>query len=874
MLLFVGLVAQAAQQQQQQQAPAPSSAAGLLAEGERLGRQNERSQALEKFQAALEAARSEPDRKLEARALTRLGQTYLQLDRFAEGLRHLELAAPVWRDAQDRFQEAITVHNIGSALWSMGDSPAAVSRFETALSIRREIKDRIGEAYTLRGLAGCYWSMGEPAEALDLARQALAIRTGLKDEPGEADSRNFLGLLYALLGDAARARAEFERSLELWTKSANPQQVAATQNNLGWTAVGLRQYSEALRHLRPAAESMQKAGNRHALAYALHNLGNAHAGLKQYAEAVAIFEQSLAIKREFGDRWAETYTLHALGETRIALGDREAGVALLQQALEARRTLRDRTGLIVTLGSLAQIHRDAGDWRTAEAEIREAIDAIESSRSHVVSQDLRATYLASKRDYFEFLVGLLAAGNRPAEALEAAEQARGRMLLDRLGDTLAGIRSATGAASQREQAAIRRVNTLADRLERLAAARQSNPALEARLKQDLDRAIAEARDAAESVRRASPRYGDLLEPARMAEAGIRKLLQPGEVLLSYSLGRESSFVWIVTSSNTQMRKLPSRSQIEHAASTFTRAIATRQTDWQPAAATLEKLILPLLPSRATRVIVTPDGGLEAVPFAALPTLSAHNLETAYLPSASALALRRRSQSNRREQPQAVLALGDPVLSASDSRNPNPPAARDQQPNSLARLRFSRIEVDTIAGLLPSGQVRKALDFDAARSTLFSGAARNAAIVHLAAHAIVDPVRPELSRLVLSAVDSRGGAVEPSVRLHEIYNLELPQTRLVTLSACRSAIGTALPGEGLVSLTRGFQYAGAASVLATLWDVEDRSTSRWMESFYRSLLVQRRPAAAAVREAMRTIRSNPETAHPFYWSGFVLQGEWR
>jgi CHAT domain-containing protein len=452
------------------------------------------------------------------------------------------------------------------------------------------------------------------------------------------------------------------------------------------------------------------------------------------------------------------------------------------------------------------------------------------------------------------------------------------MLLDRLGDTLAGVRSAAGAATQREQNAIRRVNALADRLERMAAARQSNPALETRLKQDLDRAIAEARDAAEAVRRASPRYGDLVEPAPMAEAGIRKLLQPGEVLLSYSLGKESSFVWMVTPSNIHMRKLLSRSQIEQAASAFTRAIATRQADWQPAAATLEKLILPLLPSRATRVIVTPDGGLEAVPFAALPTLSANNLETATLPSASALALLRSQSSSRREprsqQQQAVLALGDPVLSAADSRNPNPPAARDQQPNSLARLRFSRIEVDAIAALLPMGQVRKALDFDAARSTLFSNAARNAAIVHLAAHAIVDPVRPELSRLVLSAIDSRGAAVDPSIRLHEIYNLELPQTRLVTLSACRSAIGTSLPGEGLVSLTRGFQYAGAASVLATLWDVEDRSTSRWMESFYRNLLVQRRPPAAAVRDAMRIIRSNPETAHPFYWSGFVLQGEWR
>lgn len=150
------------------------------------------------------------------------------------------------------------------------------------------------------------------------------------------------------------------------------------------------------------------------------------------------------------------------------------------------------------------------------------------------------------------------------------------------------------------------------------------------------------------------------------------------------------------------------------------------------------------------------------------------------------------------------------------------------------------------------------------------------IVHLASHAIVDATRPELSRVILSAYDSRANPIEDSsIRLHEIYQLDLRSARLVTLSACRSAAGSPLAGEGLVSLTRGFQYAGAASVLATLWDVDDRSTASWMEEFYGALLVRKLTLAAAVDSANRAIRHRrAEWAHPYYWAGFVLQGEWR
>ncbi|MDR9900992.1 CHAT domain-containing protein, partial [Aetokthonos hydrillicola Thurmond2011] len=822
------------------------------------------AEALPKLEAALEAARAEGARKTEALALTRLGQTNLQLDRYAEGLRFIEQSLPVWEALGDRFQHAIAIHNYASAVWSLGDAVKALELYERALAIRKEIGDRAGEAYSLRGMSSCYWSMGEPADALDRARQALAIRVELKDPRGEADARNSLGLLYAVLGDAQRARAEFQQAYALAVKAGDEPTALNARGNLGWTAIGLGKFAEALPDLNAALAAFEKAGNRYAQAYVLHNLGNAYAGLKQPARAIECFERSLAIKKELGDRWGEAYTTHAMGET---LGG-APGRALLEQALASRRALRDRTGLILTLGSLARLDRDAGDLAAAEREIREAIEAIETSRARLASQDFRASLLASKRDFYEFRTELLAKQGKVEAALESAEQSRGRLLLDRLGDALNGVREhADPKLVAQERAARRRVNTIADRLERLAAG-PSKKAQETQLQAELDRAIAAARDAAEAVR--SRRIAELEDPPLVSAKQMQGLLRAGETLLFYAPGREQTLLWIVTPQAVRMQTLPvKQAAIQAAVEQLLQRIAGKDPAWREPASALERLLGVSAVSGA-KLIFAGDGVIESVPFAALPTCLQR--EVAYLPSVSALALRRAEPPRRGVE--RILAIADPVLGP---RDPRMPAGAAASAIELPRLRFSRLEAEMLAKIRPDATILS-LDFNASRDALLSNPARlrEQTIVHLASHALVDPARPELSRLVLSAYNAQAKRIDdPAVRLHEIYQLDLRSARLVTLSACRTAQGSTLPGEGLVSLTRGFQYAGAASVLATLWDVDDRSTASWMEEFYTALLTRKQSVGAAMRSASAALRGKrAEWAHPYYWAGFVLQGEWR
>jgi CHAT domain-containing protein len=289
-----------------------------------------------------------------------------------------------------------------------------------------------------------------------------------------------------------------------------------------------------------------------------------------------------------------------------------------------------------------------------------------------------------------------------------------------------------------------------------------------------------------------------------------------------------------------------------------------------------------------RLVVVPDGALQYVPFAALvpkadgrPLVFDHEVVT--LPSASTLGVLRLETARRKAAPRAVAVLADPVFDGEDPRvralakTPAvvPAAVRDEpQRGPLPRLIGSRREAAAILARLPAGAGWPALDFEASRATATSRRLSEFRVVHFATHGVLDHARPELSGVVLSLVDAAGRPQDGFLRLHDIYNLNLAAD-LVVLSACQTALGQDVRGEGLVGLTRGFMYAGAPRVVATLWRVDDRATAELMRRFYGEMFGARpRPAAAALRAAQASMAREPRWAHPYYWAAFVVQGDWR
>jgi CHAT domain-containing protein len=247
-------------------------------------------------------------------------------------------------------------------------------------------------------------------------------------------------------------------------------------------------------------------------------------------------------------------------------------------------------------------------------------------------------------------------------------------------------------------------------------------------------------------------------------------------------------------------------------------------------------------------------------------------EVVSLPSASAVSVIRAEQQRRPRASKTLAIFSDPVFDAADPRvrSASSGAARGSR---FDRLPFSRREALTIAALAPPERTLNAIDFDASREAVTDPSVADYRFVHFATHGVVDSQHPELSGLVLSLVDRTGRAREGFLRVHELYNLDLGAD-LVVLSACRTALGTEIKGEGIVGLVRGFMYAGSPRVVSSLWDVRDAATAELMTELYRRMLSDGFTAAAALRAAQLSMWRSGQYQAPFYWGAFILQGEWR
>jgi CHAT domain-containing protein len=323
-----------------------------------------------------------------------------------------------------------------------------------------------------------------------------------------------------------------------------------------------------------------------------------------------------------------------------------------------------------------------------------------------------------------------------------------------------------------------------------------------------------------------------------------------------------------------------------------------------------------------RLVVVAEGALQYIPFAALPTPAQAGVplvaehEIVSLPSASTVALLRRENEGRKPAPKLAIVLADPVFSRNDprveqsavavaSKTPRggasdlkamdlkalarkDPAPETSGPDDLERsarsakesglptfdrLRASRREADTIVELAGKGNAVEELDFDSSRETATSEALGQYRIIHIATHGLLNSRNPELSGLVFSLVDRQGKPQNGFLEAQEIYNLKLGAD-LVVLSACQTALGKEIRGEGLVGLTRGFMYAGVPRVVASLWKVPDQATTELMQKFYRGVLQQGLQPAAALRAAQVSMWKESRRSAPYYWAGFTLQGEWK
>ncbi|MBI2214616.1 MAG: CHAT domain-containing protein [Acidobacteria bacterium] len=883
-----------------------------------------RTAAIAAYERALLLVRARNDRKTEGIILDSLGWANdLAGDRRA-ALEWYGLALVARRDAGDREGEILTLQGIGLVYNYLAEYEKAFEVNEKALVLARALNDRQGEASLLHNIGGLCWASDEMQKALEYYGAALAVWDTIDRPLSRASTLNNIGDVYRRLGDYDRALDYFNRALEIRRAHGDRRGEAHSLHTIGLVYLATTRYDLALDNFTRALGFRRESGDKRGQAYSLGGSASAREKLGELEQAIALEVEAVALWSEVKEVRAEGEALSALGRLYVEAGRLADAEPALMRSLELSRRALDTTTEASTLLSLAKLERARADLHAAKARVEASLAIVETLRNRIASEALRASYLSTVAEPYEFYVDLLMQLDREDEgngwaaaALEASERARARSLLDAL--RAASVNPLDGARPElaAEETALRRRIADLDR-KRVAFALDDNQkdAL-ARTELDIENATAEHAALMRKIRAESPGAAELAEPRTLRLAEIRSLLDDATLLVEFFLGEKRSYAWAVGKESLTSWTLPGRAEVEaiarpvHSLMTARNAvpadedaaarrarIAKADEEWPERASALSAMLFtaPGDRMRAARIAIVADGALQYVPFAALPRPGDESRsplilesEIVVLPSASSLALFRGAKPKGQIRGPALAVLADPVFRNDDARlamagsrrpasdfggdNALMRAAEDSGLTSLPRLRFSRQEADAIVALAGTAGAIRAVDFAASRDTLLGDDVSKARIVHVATHGIVNSVRPELSGLVLSLVDEKGTPRDGFLRLREIYALDL-DAELVVLSACQTALGREIRGEGMIGLTRGFMHAGASSVISSLWRVDDRATAELMKRLYGAILRDGLQPAAALRAAQRSMFADERWHSPYYWAAFEMHGEWR
>lgn len=854
--------------------------------------------ALAQCEAAFEGFLQLADNAQAGRTLNNLGLIHQRAGDLDDALDAYDRALETLRAAGDTHTYAIALGNSAAVLDTRGDYALARARFEEALPMLAARQDHRRVAETYNNLAVTLRHQGALQDALDRLDQASRAFDELGDASRAAAIRLNSAALDAWLGRPERCVRQLEPLLPGFEARGEPKPHAAALHTLGLCRGKSGDHEQALKELRAALDVYRAAGDRSGEASVFRSLGQQLMALGRAVHAGPAFEDAREIARTIGRRPLERAATQDLAAALLEAGDLEGARARADQALAIATALDDPRARFEAHRGSALVARARGDHATTIHHVEAGLVQAEQLRAELISPNRRTTFFATVRDLYELAVDTHLARHRQspdeghAEAAFAwAERARARTLLELVDQPLPPGAGSPAQITERDR--------LRQQIEALAH-EASLAEFDTRAAADPDRTelrrLLDALDELEThIRRADPAFAKVAAPAPLTLTDVQsRLLGANDLLLSYLLGEPRSHAFAVTRDRVQTWVLPGRATIEtqarRVAHQWTSLDLTARDAHARAAKDLANLILaPVQPALANRrLLIVPDGALSAVPFGALPVsstddrplLADHAL--AYLSSASVLDALRARVASRAIHPvathdgAATLVIADPVFDARDPRlsgRATPSATtRQAEHGHYPRLPASRREGTLVAEVTRRhGPTRLAFDFEADRALLLDPETRHYQLVHLATHAVVNDAQPSLSGIVLSRVTADGAPRDGFLRLHEIYRLPLAAD-LVVLSACGTAAGRTVRGEGLLGLTHGFFAAGASTVVATLWPIDDRAGAAFMAHFYSALLEARKSPAEALRAAQQALHASGRWRHPYYWAGYVVQGD--
>lgn len=808
---------------------------------------------------------------------------------------------------------------------------------EKFLAVHRRMGDQAGEGATLNNMGLIYRELGNYPQAIILYQQGLAIHQRLKNRAGEAASLNNIGLTYHERGEYAQALTFYQQALTIHREIGNRESEGRTLNNLGELYRQLGQYSQALVLYNQALEVVKATSDRVNIGNTLHNIGLLYESQKNYPEALKFYQQSFTIRQEIGDKVGEGITLNNMGLVYNQLGNQFQALESLQQALAIFKQLGNRVNIGNTLDSIGTVYKSLGQYSPALDSYRQAlvilrevgnreIERVTLSNigavlekqnqpelaivfykqsvnvTEIIRDNLkqlpseRDSYTQTVADTYRTLADLLLSQGRIIEAQQVLELLKVQEIRDYTRNGKAGGENAGIPFNQIEAKIINTYGSLIAFGQRVDECKRTECSQLNQLNEQLQSVTEQYNQIVQSLKKEisdrtiqDPAFFD---PTKSAKAAEIVEYQPNTVLI-YPFVLEDK-IWLLWASKGGIIKsveVPvSRRKLGETVLKFRQSVQDLTVEIDEIQATGKQLydwlIKPLEPelkaNNIQNLVFSLDRMTRYIPMSALydgKQYLIENYAVSTVLSADLTDVRDRLPPNTQNTP--VLALGVSNAVAGFTPLPNVPAELDavvrQNPNDSQ-------------GIYPGLKfLNHAFDLGTLRNNL-----QGRKILHIATHADFVRGRPEDSYLLLGTGEK--------LTIPQIETLkDLSNVHLVVLSACETALGGPdQDGVEIAGISYYFLNRGAKAVIASLWLVNDYSTSLLMQNFYRNLANDTGKTPLTKTEALRQAQLNmlhgntstienvaqsprlgsqlPATpsigmkfSHPYYWAPFILIG---
>ena len=840
-------------------------AASLVAAGNKFLSANQFADALEQYSAIRDTAA--PEERLfkhsgSVLALVNMGRATEaaghvdEARRLAEGIGTDEAAARAL-NAEGRYLGAVKLGDRGLA----------------ALHKAAELGERAGAKGALTTI---YISLSTVYQELeDWERQAYFNQKAFDLNPNPTPVQRFVyhvgrGIALFEMYERDAAEAELKRALELSGTTGRVRDRGFALGELAflyWTfdrdaARALPLFEEGIELAMQSKSAPMESNWR-------TNRGNVYRDTGDYARAETDYRESIRILESGGLTNQTFHHWKNIGQVWRLTGRTQEAADLLERLIKERGHVAMMRHLWQAHMELASAYATRGDRERAEAQFRAMLDVLEEQRNTAILDAFRTGTLAhalSAYDPYERYIRFLAGADPPRvhEALEVAERARARGFLEALASVRSAVAAKVPAPLLAEESRIRRAISTVQ--EQLRAADLPRPDRE-RLLRELERAEQERDTFLLALRVEHPSLAEARYPTLLDTRAVQAALRPDEIAVTFFLAEPRSFRWVMSREHVVLDQIAGRSTIEKSVTTLRGLLHAPTAGDQTKAAAWELggLLFEGVAATGDRpMVIVPHGALHYVPFEVLGLEGKMLIErhaVSYAPSLNALVQLRRSPANT--APFRVLAVGNPAVADTSSA---PERAGDVENLSLlGPLPFAEQELHAI-GRTFRDRTRILSGASARESGLRDAGVPQYPVIHFATHGLVSDAQPKRSGLLLTPESGEDGLLQMS----EIYGLGL-KANLVVLSACQTALGREITGEGLIGLSRAFFYAGARSVVATLWNLNDRFAAEFVERFY-SELNQGHSSEEALRRAKVAYINHPRYSHPFYWSSLVMLGD--